>query len=97
MTRPGEVLEGRTLACATCNARRVCSSCGARIRYGKPNPNGRWESLRLSEGDWRKLAMAAAEFMELHREYEQRVGESIPVDAVEFADWVKPEVVEDAA
>lgn len=92
MTQPGEVLVGRPIACPACNARRICSSCGSKIRYGKPNPAGRWEQLHMTEADWRRLLLAAAEFDALSAEYEDRP------TVVEFVDWLYPDViVEDAA
>lgn len=91
MTQPGEVIVGRPLACPACNNRRICSSCGSKIRYGKPNPNGRWEQLRMTEAQWRYLLMAAAEFDALSDEF----GDHPTV--VEFADWLYPDVVEKVA
>jgi hypothetical protein len=97
MSAKGIVLDGRTKECPECRSRRLCSSCQSRIRYGNPNPNGKWEGLWLSEADWRRLLMSAAEFMDLHHEYEQRAGEEIPVDVVDFVDWIRLDVVKDAA
>ena len=90
MSKP-QVMEGRTLNCPECNARRVCSACGARIRYGKPNPDGNWDALRIEEMDWRRLMLAAAEFDELARQYGEKA------QSIEFVDWIYRDVVEDAA
>lgn len=83
--------DGRTFACPECDNRRVCSSCRARIRYGKPNPNQRWDGLHMSEIDWKRLLVAAAEFDELADKYEDRP------TVTEFVDWLRPDVCEDAA
>ena len=85
------VMDGRRLACPGCNNRRVCSSCGSRIRYGAPNPEGNWEALRMDEMDWRRLMLAAAEFDDIARQH----GED--AHAVEFVDWIFRDVVEPAA
>lgn len=87
MTARGEVVTGRTFDCPACHSRRKCSACGARIRYGKPNENGRWEQLSLSEWDWRRLLLAAAEFDSFAERYEDRP------TAAEFCDWLYPDVV----
>jgi hypothetical protein len=91
MSAKGIVLDGRANQCPECKARRTCSSCQSRIRYGKPNPNGKWEGLWLSEADWRRLLMAAAEFDAIAEEYGDKT------DAVAFTDWLKLDVVKEAA
>lgn len=88
---PNGPSEGRTSRCPTCRKRSLCSSCGARIRYGKPTPNATWSTLRMEEADWRRLLMAAAEF-----DAEADVYQDRPT-AVEFVDWLFPDVVEKAA
>ena len=83
---------GRPLACPACNNRRICSSCGSRIRYGKPNPNARWDGLHVSQDDWSRLLVAAAEFDAMAEECGDRP------TVVEFVDWIAPDVIEkDAA
>ena len=85
----GEVQDGRVVTCPTCRARETrCASCNARVRFGRPNHNGRWDTVHLAEGDWRRLLMAAAEFDQLSNEH----GEDS--HAVEFMDWIFPDVVE---
>ena len=90
--KAGTVLDGRSVNCPACGGgRRTCNSCTAQIRYGKPNPNGKWEGLWMSDADWRRLLMAAAEYQALSEE------ESGVPNVVEFVDWLRPEVVRERA
>lgn len=70
----------------------LCHSCEARVKIGEPRARPLWaQRLRLTAEQHDLLLVAAAEYAELSDEageYEL---------AVEFVDWIRPDVVGAAA
>lgn len=66
------------------DARRTCSSCLARLRYGRPK--GEWTIIEMTTAAFEYLREAAKEFDA------RSENDGDPVTALTFLEWVAPSV-----
>lgn len=92
---------GRHYAARLSGKKGRCPSCDARLVYGNPHTVDRW-SLNLTQKQINQLLLAAAEFDAFH---EDMLRQALRYDtepperasAVEFVDWMTPDILEGAA